>query len=386
LARSLAARGMDVTILTIGERYSKEREDGITLYRLSPRNVYWSVNSQGKSDIKKLLFHAIDSWNPAIGGDLRRILERVRPAIFHSSTTEDLSPYAWRVAARLGIPVVNTLRSYPMLCPKATMFRKGKNCGRQCASCRLFTLPRRYLSRYVDRVVGISSAVLQTHLDAGYFPRARGTVIRNIYEKPEYAPVAASIPGRLRVGFIGRIERIKGAHILLKALAEGGFAARVELRVAGAGTEVLVEVAQAQSRGVSVELMGWVKPEEFYPTIDVLVVPSLWHEPLGRVVFEAYSYGVPVLGARRGGIPEIIEEGATGFVFNPEQPQDLIALLRRIVDEPRIVAEMRLNCIRKSREFSAERIGEQHQRLYLELLDSRGRVASTGSPESGAGD
>ena len=371
LARSLVERGMDVTVLTIGDRYTKEQDQGITMYRLPPRNFYWSVDSRDQSGLRKFLFHMIDSCNPVIGNDLRRILERDPPTIFHSSTTEDLSPYVWRVAARLGIPVVHTLRSYPMLCPKATMFKGGKNCGRQCVSCRVFTAPRRYLSRYVDRVVGISSAVLDTHLDAGYFPRAKGVVIRNIYEKPTGAPVATSVPGRLRLGFMGRLEQIKGAQVLLQALMDGGFGPSVELRVAGAGSEGLVQATNAQARGVPVKLLGWVRPEDFYPTIDVLVVPSLWHEPLGRVVFEAYSYGVPVLGARRGGIPEIIDEGETGFVFDPEQPHELLALLRRIRDEPDLVANMRAKCERKSEEFSSETIGSEHQNLYLELLGSR---------------
>jgi len=129
--------------------------------------------------------------------------------------------------------------------------------------------------------------------------------------------------------------------------------------------------------------VGWMKPEEFYPTIDVLVVPSLWHEPLGRVVFEAYSYGVPVLGARRGGIPEIIDEGETGFVFDPEHQQELIALLRRILDRPSVVEGMREKCRRKSEEFSSETIGTQHQRLYLELLASRSRFRLADAAEEG---
>ena len=62
-------------------------------------------------------------------------------------------------------------------------------------------------------------------------------------------------------------------------------------------------------------------PGRVLAEIDALVVPSVWEEPLSRTIFEAYGAGVPVIVSNRGGNPEAVDVGATGFVVDPEQPE-----------------------------------------------------------------
>jgi glycosyltransferase involved in cell wall biosynthesis len=298
------------------------------------------------------------------------ILDEERPDIFHSSTIEDLSPYSWKVASQRGIPVVHTLRAYGLMCPSATMFKRGANCAGQCRACRYVTTGKRLLSAHVTAAIGISHAVLETHLNAGYFGNAQRTVIRNIFDVPREFAVVEQVQSPLRLGFIGRMEEIKGLGKLLKALDLARIGPALELRIAGSGTQELGVIGDSVG-GSKIVFLGWVKPEDFYPTVDVIVVPSLWREPLGRVVFEAYAFGVPVVGSNRGGIPEIIEPGKTGFIFDPDSPTELSEILRRLAADPQQLRSARLNCMRKAQEFSAPRIGSQHRALYEELLSER---------------
>ena len=89
-----------------------------------------------------------------------------------------------------------------------------------------------------------------------------------------------------------------------------------------------------------IEYKGFIKPEEFYPQIDVLIVPSIWNEPLGRVVFEAYSYGIPVIASKRGGITEIVKEGETGYLFEPFQKGELLMYIEKFTKKSVDISEM----------------------------------------------
>ncbi|MBU2818033.1 glycosyltransferase family 4 protein, partial [Acidithiobacillus ferrooxidans] len=64
--------------------------------------------------------------------------------------------------------------------------------------------------------------------------------------------------------------------------------------------------------------------------VDIVVVPSLWQEPLGLVVAEALAFGKPVIASKRGGIPEMIKDGENGLLFEPNRPEDLQESLHRL--------------------------------------------------------
>ena len=77
-----------------------------------------------------------------------------------------------------------------------------------------------------------------------------------------------------------------------------------------------------EPRGV--RFVGRVDASTFLSGIDVLVVPSLWHEPFGLVLCEAMDAGVPVVASAVGGIPEIVEHGQSGFLFQRGNGAELL--------------------------------------------------------------
>jgi glycosyltransferase involved in cell wall biosynthesis len=100
-----------------------------------------------------------------------------------------------------------------------------------------------------------------------------------------------------------------------------------------------------------VRFVGRVEPRDFYPQVDTVVVPSLWNEPLGMVVAEAFAFGKPVIGSRRGGIPEMIRDGENGLLFEPDEPGELIRCLRRIHNDAALRANLTANTWPSSRYF-----------------------------------
>jgi glycosyltransferase involved in cell wall biosynthesis len=105
------------------------------------------------------------------------------------------------------------------------------------------------------------------------------------------------------------------------------------LLVAGTGEPRYVEQLKADHADPRIEFLGRQEPATFYLRLDATVVPSLLNEALGNVVFESLVHGRPVLGSRRGGIPEMLADGETGLLFDPETEGDLASALQRFADD-----------------------------------------------------
>lgn len=138
-------------------------------------------------------------------------------------------------------------------------------------------------------------------------------------------------PGLLRVLFVGRVDRQKGVDILYSAMAHlqgRAHAVVVGASVAGAGRNACEALA-------NVTHVGWRtrgEIEKLYASADVLVAPSRW-EGMPLVALEAMRAGLPVVASRVGGLPEVIEEGRTGLVIDPESPRVLVEVLSSL-DRP----------------------------------------------------
>lgn len=157
-----------------------------------------------------------------------------------------------------------------------------------------------------------------------------------------YAPLAArpSAPGsRLRIGFAGTLTWHKGPHVLLSA-ARHVPQARVEIIIHGDPDTFPGYTRQLRADAAPLRNVMWRGPYDaasvgdVLATFDVLAVPSLWPENAPRVVREAFMAGVPVVASRIGGIPEVIEHGVSGLLFEPGSAEGLAACLNRLLEEP----------------------------------------------------
>jgi len=108
---------------------------------------------------------------------------------------------------------------------------------------------------------------------------------------------------------------------------------------------------------------GVVKAEEFLPGLDLLVVPSLYHEPMGRVVVEAFAHGLPVIAARRGGIPELFH-GECGWLYDPDDRDRLPAILRKVLGKREILEPMRTAARAAAQRASHEAMVAGYLALY----------------------
>lgn len=367
-AESLVARGYRVSVLSLFDGKHPERivHRGVECHALPAPNFGACLNPERRAPaVLRALWHVADVYNPAAGRLLERELRALGPDLVQTENLPGWSCAAWDAIRRAGLPHVQLLHDYQLTCPAATRFRAGRNCDATCARCVPFAaLPRR-LSRRVRHVVANSQHTRDLHRRLGFFPAAESfDVIYGAVPAPEGRTVAAASSSGLRLGYLGRLHPTKGIGALIDAFRAAGRAGAV-LRVAGSGDASDERELRRSAEGLAVEFLGPTPAAEFLRTIDVLVVPSLWHEPMGRVVVEAAAHGVPVIASRRGGIPELFDEGETGWGFDPDRPGQLVERIRHIsLDDVRRMAPA---CRRRAAAFAPEPILERWLELYTRL-------------------
>ena len=332
LAEGLVKEGIQVAVLTLGEKEEKVLFNGVQVWRLQLQNSYWPFESLDKNKLQKLLWHYRDRYNKGYTLKLRTILEEFSPDIIHTNNLLGFSVVLWDLASQLEIRTVHTLRDYYLQCVKTTRFKNWSTCHHQCIECWFLSKHKKRKSQQVNAVVGISNSILNNHRKEGYFNEAICSVIYNGFEASEMSkkdPYKFNQDSTIHFGYIGQISKAKGVKLLVDALSKQDSSKKWDLTIAG---KVGEETKNEYSRILPAEkinFMGFVDPADFYRRINVLVVPSIWEEPFGRVVVEGLLKKKVVLGSNKGGVPELLS-GNERFSFEPSLSK-LSQLLNKIL-------------------------------------------------------
>jgi glycosyltransferase involved in cell wall biosynthesis len=194
----------------------------------------------------------------------------------------------------------------------------------------------------------ISHSLLEELREAGFrLPEAEvihnGIDLAAWLRLPEWSGPAGSLGG-LRLLFVGRVIPEKGLYVLAESCARLARTAALpgfSLTIIGDGEQGYIqEIKQLFGQAGLAERVTWLGqlPGERIPPIlaqhDILVVPSLWQEPFGRVAIEGMAGGRAVIASRAGALPEIITPGRTGWLFESGNPGDLADQIVPIVNQP----------------------------------------------------
>ena len=369
IAQGYRSMGYDVEILTTSNTNEVRFVDGIKVHYLKFLHIFWRYESKGVGAIKKVLWRILEPINILNIPRLRKVLKDISPAVIHTNNIAGIGPVVWRVSKRMNIRVIHTARDYYLLCAKSGMYRKGCACSKQCMLCSLYTLPYRSLSGEVDAFVGVSSFVKDIHLKSGYFQNANfSTHINNIFKGTQsQLSLNNSQSSTLVIGCIGYIRETKGINQLIDAL---DFALDIKLVIAGSiGKDDYSNLFLDKIKGNrKIDYLGHVDPNEFYPKIQFLIHPAVWHEPFPRVLIEAFSYGIPVIAGSTGGTKEAIEGLSTGFVYT--SMIEINGILNQILKGKVPIDPMKENCKKYAeRNFTSEVICNKYLALINTISD-----------------
>jgi glycosyltransferase involved in cell wall biosynthesis len=186
----------------------------------------------------------------------------------------------------------------------------------------------------------------------------------------------------LRIGIVGQVGPWKGHEDLIDAFAMlGENKAKVELHIIGRGKESFENHlrSKAAALGLSDRIIwrGFVANcAEIYRDLDICVVPSRYEEPFGLVAIEAGFFSIPVVASRRGGLPEIIEHGKNGFLFEAGRPEELALHLTMLINH----VDRRLDAGKEGRSIAVRNFGSgRFVSDFRALLQSKGQARHHGN-------
>jgi glycosyltransferase involved in cell wall biosynthesis len=347
------------------------RSKGHEVALFSKHNDVLAGMSKAKAAINTL-------WSKTVAAEFEETVRAFAPDVVHVHNTFPLiSPAIYWVAARLQVPLLQTLHNFRLLCPQAMFLREGKVCedclgklpwrgaGRGCY--RDSKLQSTVLAGMVTlhRAIGTWQNKVTRYIALNEFCRGKfiegGLPAARIVVKPNFVDFEAPAPGE-RQGFlfVGRLSSEKGIDVLVDAhtKVEGS-----TLRVAGSGP-----VAEQLGDVPALCALGALKREEVHVETSralAVVVPSIWYETFGMVAIEAFASGTPVIASNIGVLPKLVKDGETGLLFEPGNAEDLADKMRWALANPQAMAAMGRNARKQyEAEFTAERNYQQLMAIY----------------------
>jgi len=321
LAEALVRHHHEVVVVSLHpeSRVMVEDRNGVRVYRLPIDNFYWPFGRKKKPNaFYRLAWHIRELWNSLTARPIGKILDTEKPDVINTHNVCGLSLAVWREVKRRNLRLVHTVHDYYLMCPRCTLFDKGQNCDTRCLGCRVLTMNRRRLARLTDSVVSVSQHALDEHLRRHFLTDQPATVIYNIQEESKWCARGtlndADQAEDLIFGFIGRIEEEKGIESVLAATRHLD-KSNWKLKIAGKGGDEYVEKLAKRYRDSRIEWLGFTDAANFYHSVDVVIIPSLWAEPLPYVCVESVHAGKSLICASSGGIPEIAGLGSMVTFF-----------------------------------------------------------------------
>ncbi len=373
LAQGLQSLGHTVAVLNVDDHahLGIHAVTGIREYRLRLRNLYLRGDHPAPT---RLAWHAIDRLGDRMAADYRAVLHDFRPDVINTHVMAGIGTTIWHVAAACGVPVVHRVSDYYLMCLNSGHRKGGRNCSGVCGSCRVLALaPARRRTALVRHVIYVSEKIRSIYDANAIFPRAVPTTILTGAYRPAQAVAPRPDllePGHLTIGFFGRLSPEKGLEQLLpmlRTLPAGSW----RLRVGGDGKPDYVNKLRELAQSLPIDFLGVQAPDDFYATIDALVVSSLWDEPSGRVAFESGIHGVIPIVAARGGLPEMVAHGERGLVFDPDAPATLLAAIARVREDRSLREQVRARWLIDRHDYDPGVVAERTLAIYERLVGAR---------------
>jgi glycosyltransferase involved in cell wall biosynthesis len=335
-------------------------------------------------------------WSQETRQSFAAILDAESPDIVHvHNTFMVISPSIYSACSERGIPVVQTLHNFRLLCPASSFFRDGVVCE-ECVDHSLFRSVLHGCYRNSRRATGAVALMLAAHRALGTLQAsvtryialtgfakerfvAAGFPSEKFVVKPNFAdPDPGERPGAGEYAlFIGRVDQTKGTRVLLDAWER--LPMRYPLQVVGDGPDRPWMEARVRELKLSeVTFRGRLsRPEavEMVKGARFTIVPSTWYEGFPMCIVESFACGTPVLCSRLGGMSEIVNDQVTGLHFNPSDPQDLAKKVQWAWNHP-----LELACMGRMarRKYEADYTAEKNYSLLMEIYEQA--IAACASP------
>jgi glycosyltransferase involved in cell wall biosynthesis len=328
-------------------------------------------------------------WSDHSYQKIRQKIVQNKPDVVHFHNTFLLiSPAAYYACRELGIPIVQTLHNYRLICPSAIFYRNGGVCE-DCLG-KAFPWPgvlhKCYRGSHLQslvvaamlayhRMIHTWSEIVDVFISLTEFGRNKmieaNLPSHKIFVKPNFVN-REDVP---RVGagnhaiFIGRLTPEKGLNTLVKAWS---FFDQIPLKILGNGV-LHDEIEQNLPRAGFIELLGFQDRNSVFNLMNnsrFLVFPSEWYEGFPVAIAESFACGLPVIASRLGAMVELVTDGETGLLFEPGNAADLARKVQWLWSNPQESIRMGHNARKEYEDkYTPQRNYELLMSIYEKVAD-----------------
>ena len=350
--------GAEVYVINL-ENLLREHGHEVAVFSMQhPQNLPSSYEKFFPKEVDFTRFNPLDFFtyivrplgSKEVKDKFSRLIDVFCPDVVHfNNTHSQLSPVIAKIACQRGIKVIWTLHDYKMLCPRYDCIRNGKTCN-LCYTGKLPVIryscmknsrlasilayweavkwSRKKLEKYTATFICPSEFLRKEMIDGG-FNSNKLTKLNNFIDVAKITrPVYLNKENYYC--YVGRLSPEKGLETLLKTAVEMPYT----LRIIGAGNLEHELKQKYQAKHIIFEgYKSWNEIETIVRKAMFTVMPSecLENNPISTI--ESLALGTPVLGARIGGIPELIEENLNGLLFESRNKDDLKRQVQRFFEK-----------------------------------------------------
>ncbi len=341
--------------------------------------------SKGLSEKLKISMNILYSFEAR--RKIEQVLNKVKPDIVHlNNFAHQISPSVLDAIKKRGIATLMTMRDYKLVCPSYTMLVDGKLCE-QCGNERYYhcalnkCTKNSYSKSFINTLeMYLHHSILHIYDKIDLYISPSRFLMDKVKEM-KFAGEVVHIPNFVNVGdfkhsytpagknivYVGRLSHEKGIETLMNAVK--GIDA--ELKIIGDGPLMEQLTGKVKTDRINnIEFLGYKTGEDLHNEIRksmFVVIPSEWYENNPRTVIEAFALGKPVIGARIGGIPELVRDWETGLTFESGNTGDLKEKLCLAIENKEKLQEMG----KRARMFVESELGpDKHYDSLMEAYET----------------
>jgi glycosyltransferase involved in cell wall biosynthesis len=356
IVKELKKNGYDVFVITISGKPRKknfycQEMDNIKVYRFYPKNIFSFIEIGKKPFWQRIIWHIIDTFNYHSYRQVKKILKKEKPELVLTHNLKGLGYLTLLAVKKLKIKNIHTIHDIQLVNPTGLLIKNQEN---QSLFLKPYYLLTRWLFSSPQVVVSPSKWLMDFYRQYGFFKKSKEVILANPLVLDSQKLQKKFDDKKINYLFLGQLETHKGILFLLEVFSEFNQLDNSRLIIVGKGSLEKILKAKYSSKAWS-EFLGFIPANQLgkkvFKNIHYTIIPSLCYENSPGVVYDSFKYATPVIASALGGIPEIVQEGVNGYLFEPGNKISLLNKLNQSYYNLDKFEQMSENAKIKARDF-----------------------------------
>ena len=339
--KQLVLQGHQVFVVTtrpftrfLPPNIKKLEENNVSVYRFYPWNFFSIYFIEKYGYPVRIIWRIIDVFNFCSYYRIKKILGEEKPNIVYAHNLTGIGYLLPRLLKKLAIKHIQVMHDVVLAYPTGLLLKnKEESFENRFFLRKIYEAICRFLFNSPAEVHFPSVWLKNFYEQRNFFPQSEKKIVSNFVIHKENLLIGKKLksPGKINFIYTGRAEQHKGILFLIKIFSQLGIA-NCRLLVVSSGT-LFNEAKTLAKKNSAISFENWQsmgKTRELLNLSDYCVVPSLCYENAPTAIFESLEAKVPVIASNLGGIPEFVEDGVNGYLFEAGDSASLTNIIKKL--------------------------------------------------------